>query len=177
MGCEGDALWVSDDLAPLAQKHPIAACLARQLPGSSVAAVPQGLVQVGCMIPALRRYVVADGGKLVLVTSAQELAKRYAPIESEAAAIALATAASKARPLYDIELPARMKVVLPRVETSFARPRNDGSFDVLLYERDTCGCGPHTEHEVRMRVQRSGDVQRTGDHPAWEDPADHMCVD
>jgi len=163
---------VEDLLGALMPAAAIAECntVARD-PGS------EGIVHLGCMLPVVRRYVVASGGKVELLKSQKEFVARFAPVETPEEALAFALALTRAEARREVVIPRDAEVYVQHVEPTYVETSRRG-FKVHLFEFQLCGCGPHDHLAVDYLVTRDGQVKQLSSQPIYADPKmKHVCVD
>lgn len=134
------------------------------------------IYQKGCLQPIDVRYVAYLNGQFRLIKNLAELKQAFGPIESPEEALSYALAATGFQAYYGLK-DENYRYRVAQVEDTFVLPQGSG-FDVLLYEYDLCGCGPHATNTRLVRMTAGGDLDVNDPQPVWEDPAqDDLCVD
>jgi len=137
----------------------------------------EGILHLGCMVPVVRRYLVASGGKIELITSKGAFAARFAPVETPEEALAFALGLTGAHAEREVVIPANTEVYVDHVDPTYVERRPDG-FVVHLFAFQLCGCGPHDHLAVDVLVTRDGEVREVKSEPIYADPKmRHVCVD
>lgn len=170
-GCDDDALHVDDALGGLTPQTAIAECNA----ANALDDPAEGIVRLGCQYPLYRRYLIAEGGHLRLVKTADEFRATFAPVESPAEALGFAVALSSARPMYSIAVMPDRRFLARSIDTTFAAP-TPGGFLVHLFETEICGCSHHPTSAVDFLVRSSGHLQTLVMHKVY-DETELTCVD
>lgn len=131
----------------------------------------------GCMGKFFYSYLVNLGGRVQLLTSAQDMANVYAPIESENEALSYALALTGYHALYELQGHPDYEVLTQPLEESHVE-KTSGGFLVHLFDTDMCGCGPHITPAVDVFVQPDGTVTEAARYDAFRDPElDQVCFD
>jgi hypothetical protein len=137
----------------------------------------EGVYQQGCRSPLLVRYVVSQDGNYQLVQNISGLQAIFAPIENEQEALAYAIAATGYQANYDFDTTQELRYLVDELPETKVDSVADG-FEVLLYDYQFCGCGPHTHFISKVKVFFDGSIQKSDPIPAYEDPEqDGLCVD
>ncbi|MDI1475466.1 hypothetical protein [Polyangium sp. y55x31] len=153
-GCFGDTLHIDESLGGLAPRVAIAECNADARDGSAV-----GIVDLGCMLPQKRRYLLATGGgNFELIDTVAGFIDRFAPVTSQAEALGFAVALTTANPEYSIDINDGRDFLVDRIATTNIR-RVRGGYRVRLFDMEVCGCGLHPTSAVDYFVPNSGRVR------------------
>ncbi|MBM3309560.1 MAG: hypothetical protein FJY77_04830 [Candidatus Altiarchaeales archaeon] len=137
----------------------------------------EGIMHKGCMLPAFNRYLVLVDGKTTALSTTQEFAQFFAPVETREEALAFATALTNSYPLYNTTLPEGYRVFVSEIKPTNVEETDEG-FVVHLFDYQFCGCGPHTTYAVDYLVSGEGNVTEISGERIYEDPAlDGLCVD
>lgn len=132
---------------------------------------------VGGLYPRFVRYVVFKDGGFELVHNQEELQALYAPIETEAEALAYALAVNQASAYFDLELDPELKYLVDKIEDTHVDQVDEG-FRVHLFHYQFFGCGPHETYALTYQVTTSGEIEEINADPIYKDPADDdLCVD
>ena len=127
--------------------------------------------------PSTAAFVVVDGGKLVVIRTRGELAARFAPVKTEAQALAFAVALSGGQASFDPMSADRSMLtpLVPVVEGTKA-VKTAGGFRVNLFEGDVFGCGPKTTYEFEVNVSTAGQVRAERTRALYSEQAGR-CAD
>ncbi|MDI3291485.1 hypothetical protein [Polyangium sp. 15x6] len=170
-GCFGNTLRIDEALGGLASRVAIAECNADAREGS-----PVGIVNLGCMLPQKRRYLLATGGgNFELIDTAAKFIDRFAPVTSQVEALGFAVALTTADPAYSIDIDDGRDFLVDRIETTNVR-RVRGGFRVRLFDMELCGCGLHPTSAVDYFVPNSGRV-RVADREQVYRFTGFVCID
>ena len=130
-----------------------------------------------CMGKFFYSYLVHLDGKMQLLSSAQDMAKVFAPIESENEALSYALAVTGYHALYELQGHPEYEVITKPLEESHVEYTSNG-FLVHLFDTDMCGCGPHITPAVDVLVRPDGTVTEVAHYDAFRDPElDQVCFD
>jgi hypothetical protein len=179
LGCDA-VIAPGDLLGGLDPSYPIAQC--RYMPlshGESPRGSPQDefIYNDGCLAAIYIRYAIQKDGQFQVLKTQEDLKATYVPIESPYEALSYALASTGLEAYYDLETPLSYRYKMDKLEDSHVVETPDG-YDVLLYHKQICGCGPHTISAVRLSVNPAGDVKELESTPAYEDPKeDGLCID
>ncbi|HVK70342.1 MAG TPA: hypothetical protein VM694_38075 [Polyangium sp.] len=170
-GCFGNTLRIDESLGGLAPRVAIAACNADAREGSAV-----GIVNLGCMLPQKRRYLLATGGgHFELIDTAAAFLDRFAPVTSQAEALGFAVALTTANPEYTIDINDGRDFLVDRIETTNVR-KVRGGYRVRLFDMELCGCGMHPTSVVDTFVPNSGRL-RIADREQVYRFTGFVCID
>jgi len=176
MGCDS-ITTASDYFSLLKPQVPIVNCNYSPFLKDPADENAEGVYQQGCRSPMLVRYVVAQEGNYQLIQNISELQVIFAPIENDQEALAYAIAATGFQPMYDFDSTKNLRFLVNELPETKVDAAADG-FDVLLYDYQFCGCGPHTHFISKVKVFFDGSIQLSDPIPAFEDPEqDGLCVD
>lgn len=176
MGC--DSLTTSSDFFNLLDPNlPIITCNYAPFLQEPADEGAEGMYDQGCATSLLVRYVAAQNGNYQLIHNISALQSLFAPIQNEKEALAYAIAATGNQPLYDIDSSKNYRFLINEIPETRVEVLSDG-FEVLLYDYQFCGCGPHTYSISKVKVMTDGTITVADPIPAFEDPEqDQLCVD
>ncbi|WP_281326539.1 hypothetical protein [Polyangium sp. 6x1] len=170
-GCLGNTLQIVESLGGLAPRVAIAQCNADARRGS-----PEGIVDLGCMLPQKRRYLLSTGGgRFELIDTAADFIDRFSPVTSQAEALGFAVALTTANPEYTIDINDGRDFLVDHIETTNVR-RTRGGYRVRLFDMELCGCGQHPTSAVDYFVPNSGRV-RVADREEVYRFSGFVCID
>lgn len=130
-----------------------------------------------CLESHYIRYIVYAGNEYHLVSSSEELAALFAPIESPEEALSFAIAATGYSPVNDLEKIKKLKLEQDTVEETFVQPVENG-YLVHLFNTFMCGCGPHVVPSVDVTVHFDGTLEIADPVPAYQDrETEKICFD
>jgi hypothetical protein len=153
---------------------PIAYCIKVGSPGEDT---QQGIFREGCMLAQWTSYVVFRSGTYSLLSTADEFKAAFAQITTPEEAISYAQAITGLELQFDLKTDLHTSYQQRVLEDSYAKTSGDG-YDVLMFDKQFCGCGPHTLYQVIVHVSKAGDVTIGEKLPLFDDPAmKGMCVD
>jgi len=176
MGCDS-ITTTSDFFSLLNPQISIVTCNYSPFLKDPVDEQAEGVYQQGCLSPQLIRYVVAQDGNYQLIQNISGLQEIFAPIENEQEALAYAIAATGYQANYDFDATQDLRYLVDELPETKVDAVTDG-FEVLLYDYQFCGCGPHTHFISKVKVFFDGSIQKSDPIPAYEDPEqDGLCVD
>jgi hypothetical protein len=135
----------------------------------------EGLVHIGCMMPAYRNYIVEKDGEFMLIKSKDEFASLFAPVSSPQEAMGFAVALTGSFPLYDTAPPQGYYAVSKDIAPSSVEEKS-GSFLVHLFDRPICGCGSHPYYAVDYIVTKTGNVTERSRRIVYDGDA-QICFD
>jgi hypothetical protein len=165
-----------DMLGGLDPSFPIHLCLRRPQPGTALDR-NAFLYKEGCLAVVYVRYVIWSEGDFKLVQSGADLAAQYAPIASPDEALSYALAATGLGVRYGLEPQQGYRYYVDELQDTHVLEVEDG-YEVLLYDYEVCGCGPHTTYAVTVKVTHDGEIKEVLRKEVYEDPAeDGLCVD
>jgi hypothetical protein len=131
----------------------------------------------GCMGKFFYSYLIYLDGKVQLLSSAEDMAKVYAPIKSENEALSYALALTGYHALYELQGHPEYEVLSPPLEETHVEETDDG-YIVHLFDTDMCGCGPHVTPAVDILVRTDGSITENARYDAFRDPElDRVCFD
>jgi hypothetical protein len=131
----------------------------------------------GCLNPQFIRYVVHRDGSFKLLKNEDELRAVFAPVDSANEALAFAQAVTGFGGYFDLTKEPGLRYFVDVLEDTHV-DEVDRGYQVLLYQYQFCGCGPHTTSAVDVLVTREGKVEVLHFEPAFEDPEeDDLCID
>jgi hypothetical protein len=173
----------SEALEGLDPQLPIVECYSRVIDGgdrsrdggSDGGSDQNGMVRVGCMLPAYRDYIIAIDGDFRPIKSKEEFAALFAPVQSPEEAMAFAIALTDSFPLYDRVAPEGYFPVSPAATPSSAEEK-DGSFVVHLFDRPICGCSTHPYYAVDYLITKEGNVTELSRRMVY-DSNNQICFD
>ncbi len=138
----------------------------------------QGVVFNGGLLGSCTLYPIQTEQGDALINSKASLKARFAPIDSteEAASYALAATGKQFLTAFK-DLSPDFRFYQKRIQRSGVQiSAND--FQVLLYDYQQFGCGPHPYDAVVYQVSRDGQIKEFSRQPAWADPnQDNLCID
>lgn len=174
LGCDG--LQEPDNLlGGLTPRYPMVICTVSDRTRSTRS--PEFVYNRGCILPSLVRYVVYREGHFQLLKSSADLQAAFAPVETPQEALSYALASTGMTALYGVDAPAGYRYFVDKIEETHVES-TPGGYLVHLYQRQVCGCGPHTVSAVAVRVAREGVVEQGSKHRVYENPKeDGLCVD
>jgi len=176
MGCDSISS-TSDFLSLLSPALPMVVCNYNPYLQDPVDETAEGIYNQGCRMPMLVRLIVYQDGNYQLIQNASGLQSFYAPIESPNEALAYAIAATGNQPLYNYDSSLDYRYLIKELPETKVEEVT-GGYEVLLYDYQFCGCGPHTYSIVKINVQVDGTLTVSDPIPAYEDPEqDGLCVD
>ena len=165
-----------DYLGGLEPKDPINLCWKLGAGGQALTK-EEYIYRDGCMLPLYARYVIQRDGQFVVLGSAADLKKAYAPITSAEEALSYAIAATGLPAYFGLEAPQGFRYFVDQLEDSHVTATDQG-YLVYLYANKFCGCGPHTTSYVEVLIKPDGTLEETGRTPVFEDPEqDTLCID
>jgi len=176
MGCDS-ITSASDFLSLLNPALPMVVCNYNPYLQDPVDETAEGIFNQGCRMPMLVRLIVYQDGNYQLIQNTSGLQSFYAPIENSNEALAYAIAATGNQPLYKYDSSLDYRYLIKELpETKVEEIA--GGYEVLLYDYQFCGCGPHTHSIVKVNVQVDGTLTLSDPIPAYEDPEqDGLCID
>jgi hypothetical protein len=138
---------------------------------------PEGLYNSGCSMPSLMRLIAYQDGNYILVKNIADLQALFTPVESAEEALGYAVAATGAQPLFGFEAPKEYRYEVDTLDETFVKTI-DGGYEVLLYDYQLCGCGPHSTYLTKIQVFTNGDINQLEYLPVFANPEDDgLCVD
>jgi len=113
-----------------------------------------------------------------LIDSRASLQTRFAPIDTAEEAASYAIAATGDQFFTDFKnLSPDFRFYQQRIQRSGVQIK-DNDFQVLLYDYQQFGCGPHPYEAVVYQVSRDGQITEFSRTLAWADPQqDNLCID
>jgi hypothetical protein len=184
MGCH-DLAEPSALLAGLQPDYPIMACLVKPLleevePYEKLETLQSEasfLYWEGGFLPVFYRYVILVDGAPVLLSTAQDVQDRFAPIDTPEEALAYALALSSAGPRFGLTSNPDLDYSVAQLEDTHVEVLEDG-YAVNLYSYQLFGCGPHWTTEIIYHVTRDGSVETQSSTQVFRNPEqDGLCVD
>lgn len=170
-GCFGNTLRIDETLGGLAPHVAIAECNVDARSGDAV-----GIVNLGCMLPQKRRYLLATGGgRFELLDTAAAFIARFFPVTSPAEALGFAAALTTANPEYTIEIHEGRDFLVDHIETTNIR-RVRGGYRVRLFDMELCGCSLHPTSAVDYFVPYSGRVRAVNREQVYRFTS-FLCID
>jgi len=137
----------------------------------------KGLYDSGCSTQVKQRLLVYQNGDYLLIRDLEDLKYNFAPITTAEQAIGYAIAASGSSARYDLENLDGYRILADPLQETNVQVVSDG-FEVVLYQYQACGCGPHTTSMQKIKVTNSGEILLLDSIPAFENPEeDDLCVD
>jgi hypothetical protein len=175
VGCE-EVRQPSPFLGGLSPANPIALCLA---PRNADRDTPAFLTY-GCMLLMDGYYVIREEDGFRVIRTFGELQETFAPIDSPEEALSYALAATGYSASFDgyygHVAPADYRYFTDRIEDTHV-DTVAGGYEVNLFSRQDCGCGPKQTIEIILRLTVSGAVQQVSSETVYEDTSDTACVD
>ncbi|PKN85215.1 MAG: hypothetical protein CVU46_11820 [Chloroflexi bacterium HGW-Chloroflexi-8] len=176
MGCDS-ITSASDFLSLLSPALPLVVCNYTPYLQDPVDETAEGIYNQGCRMPMLVRLIVYQDGNYQLIQNTSGLRSFYAPIENSNEALAYAIAATGKQPLYKYDSSLDYRYLIKELPETKVEEIS-GGYEVLLYDYQFCGCGPHTHSIVKVNVQVDGTLTLSDPIPAYEDPEqDGLCID
>lgn len=137
----------------------------------------KGLYDSGCKLQVKQRLLAYLNGDYLLIRNLEDLKYHFAPITTAEQALGYAIAATGSQARYDLENLKGYRILTDNLQETNVQVVNDG-FEVILYQYQACGCGPHTTDMQTVKVTNSGDIQVLETIPAFENPEeDNLCID
>ncbi|PLX06950.1 MAG: hypothetical protein C0596_12480 [Marinilabiliales bacterium] len=131
----------------------------------------------GGMMPLCVNILIFKGGEYNIIDSKDELRETFAPIESEEEALSYVCAYTNTYPMYEFDLPFRYRRYVWKLYKSHAK-KVEGGYEVLTYDYQTFGCGPHNHYSIVSFVDFNGNVSLLKQKKVYADPLeDGLCVD
>lgn len=176
LGCDS-ILSASPFLSLLEPQLPLVMCSYAPLLQEVIDEQAEGLYSTGCMLPTKMRVVVFQDGNYRLIQNHGMLQAAFAPIESPEEALGYAIAATGMQPLYNFEASPDFRYLVDEIPETVVETLADG-YEVLLYDYQLCGCGPHPYSIAKVKVSFDGTLAEAEAVPAYEDSQqDGLCID
>lgn len=138
-----------------------------------------GVVFHGGRLGSCSQYLMHETGKETrLLKTGSEFRAAFAPIESaaEAASYAVAYSGDSWKSSFP-ELTDSFRYYNRLIRRSYTTPV-EGGYEVLLYNFQQFGCGPHPYSAVTYLVKTDGNLSVVSRNLAWADPnQDNLCID
>jgi hypothetical protein len=175
MGC--DFIEASDLLGGLSPAYPLVVCETRLTQRPTDQQMLEYLYRGGCLVSELARLVVYKEGQFQLIRNLDELKAAFAPVDTPDEALSYALAATGLTPVYGIKVESRYRYFVSSLEDTHVTASSDG-YQVNLYNRQLCGCGPHPFYKVDVVVSKAGDLKLSERQSVYENPTeDDLCID
>ncbi|HET9905016.1 MAG TPA: hypothetical protein VFQ23_00200 [Anaerolineales bacterium] len=180
LGCD-EIQIPSDLLGGLDPSYPIAICAIRpdEVSEELRAEIDSGqfFYYTGGLFGNYIRYVIYQNGEFLLIKTAEDFRRIFAPIESSQEALSYVLAVKNLSAYYGLKHDPAYKYEVNTIEDTYITPDSDG-FLVHLFHEQVFGCGPHWTSEVDVRVSVEGNVEEVASQPILRDPnLDDLCVD
>ncbi len=139
----------------------------------------QGVVFHGGLLGSCSQYLMQESGKETRVLkTGTEFKAAFAPIESaaEAASYAIAYTGDAWKSSFP-ELKDSFRYYNRLIQRSHSTVVA-GGYEVLLYDFQQFGCGPHPYSAVTYLIKTDGSLSEVSRSLAWADPnMDNLCID
>ena len=165
----------SEGLDNLSPKIPMAECLTYDNGYDNSQSQVHGIIRVGCMVPAYKKYIVLVDGEFRSISTADEFKSYFAPVETPLEALSFAVALTDSVPRYDTSPPDGYFQVASTIEPTSVK-KVEGGFEVRLFNMEVCGCGTHPYYAVDYLVTTSGDVTELSRQKVY-DSSMMICMD
>ena len=137
----------------------------------------KGLYDSGCKAQSKERLLVYQNGDYLLIRDLEDLQYNFAPVNSCEKALGYAMAATGFTGRFDLESLKDYRILAEKLEETSVISTTDG-YEMVLYSKQLCGCGPHTTSMLKVKVTSSGEIVVLKSIPAFENPEeDTLCVD
>lgn len=138
----------------------------------------QGVFFNGGRLGSCTFYAIRTDQENALIDSQTSLQARFAPIDTAEEAASYAIAATGNEFLSEFKaLSPDFRFYQKRIQRSGVQIKGN-DFQVLLYDQQLFGCGPHPYEAVVYQLSREGHIQEFSRTQAWADPnQDNLCVD
>ena len=138
----------------------------------------QAMFGRGCgMFSLYGRYIMYNGEQYAVIQNATDFRNIFAPVDSEAEALAFAAAISGYEPKYDGNVPHGYVPMANEIRPTSVE-KNDRGYKVRLFGYQCEGCGPHPYYFVDFQVTFKGDVVMLSRENVYRDPTkDDLCQD
>jgi hypothetical protein len=167
----------------LEPSYPIAICSIQYIPGEGIeelaAEIESGqfFYYTGGLFGSYIRYIIYQNGEFVLLKTAADLRKLFAPIESPAESLSYVLAAKNLSAYYGLQYDPAYEYEVDKIEDTYVTPDTNGYLVHLFYDQ-TFGCGPHWISEVDVHVSVEGNIEERSSRQSFRNPdLDEVCVD
>ncbi len=133
----------------------VAICLIRT--EEHEAAKINGLYLTGCAFRTENHYIFEIDGQYVLVSSTDELKKRFSPIDSPQEAVSYARLVTGLDATYSFDYDPTLMYFQETITATHAIQTGD-AFEMNLFDMAACGCEPWINTQITIRVDRAGQV-------------------
>jgi len=173
LGC--DFLSVNAVSGGLRPGYAVATCTRRDTSGEPPA--PAMFNKTGCLMPLYQSVVVSVDGEFRLVNDTASFQGLFAPIESEAEALAYAQLVTGLNAIYgwDVADDSLYHYQVDRLEDTHVEQTDEGYIVSLFSDAEPlCGCATHTIYQRDVLVHSSGQVEIVNSTPLYDFEA---CID
>jgi hypothetical protein len=133
----------------------VAICLKRT--EEHEAAKINGLYLTGCAFRDENHYLFEVDGQYILVSNENELKQRFAPIDSPQEAVSYAQLVTGLDAMYSFDYDPTLMYFSETITATHATQIGD-SFEINLFNKNGCGCEPWFTTQIKIRVDRTGQV-------------------
>jgi hypothetical protein len=175
LGC--DFIEASSLLGGLSPAYPMVFCKMRQTHRPDDTQKQNYLFWDGCLVGDLVSLVIYQDEQFQLIRNLDELKASFAPVDSSDEALSYAMAATGLTPVYGFKVESGYRYEVSSLEDTHVVASSDG-FQINLYQKRFCGCGPHPFFKIDVFVDKAGNLKISERQPVFENPAeDDLCVD
>jgi hypothetical protein len=165
---------VSADLKPLYPTDKIARCYFEQKGTDRPYIIYHGC---GMLLLHSTYIIIDDHNELIELSTRNDLAKQFSPIESGDEALAYTIALTGLKPNFAPSVPTGYVKLVEELVPSFSKPTVNG-FVVRLFGFECAGCGPHPYFFIDFKVTTGGQLQQAAREDVYKNPLDdNRCYD
>jgi len=131
----------------------------------------------GGIIGSCNNLVLKIDSNYILIDSKEIFDSYFLPINDEKEALSYVSIITETIPRYSFDIKFRYKTYVNQLNKSFAKKVNNG-YEVLTYDYDSFGCGPHYYYSLKSFVDLRGNIKTIEKRRIYKDPnMDALCVD
>lgn len=131
----------------------------------------------GGIIPGCNNLVLKIDSTYILIDNKKIFDSYFLPINGEKEALSYVSIITETIPRYSFDVKFRYETYVEQLNKSYAKKINNG-YEVLTYDYDSYGCGPHYYYSVKSFVDLKGNIKTIEKKRIYKDPdMDGLCVD
>lgn len=131
----------------------------------------------GGIIGSCNNLVLKIDSTNILIDNKQIFDSYFLPINDEKEALSYVSIITETIPRYSFDIKFRYNTYVEQLNKSYAKKVNNG-YEVLTYDYDSFGCGPHYYYSVKSYIDLKGNIKTIEKKRIYKDPKmDGYCVD